>query len=90
MAKQSLTDKGLTDKIVADQQPKDKPYELRDKLCTGLILRIERSGSKFFWQTLWTPDSSGSRKRYRFKIGSADTYKLFSTGPKKQPTESYQ
>jgi len=78
-----MANQSLTDKIVANLQPKDKPYELRDKLCTGLILRIEKSGNKFYWQTLWTPDSSGRRQRYRFKIGSADSYKLFSTEPKK-------
>jgi len=83
MAKAILTDQQVpdlqpktkkkiqTDQDVLDKQPEDKPYEVHDSTCTGLLLRVETSGTKTWWMYLWTPDSSGKRQRYRHKIGQA-------------------
>ena len=36
----------LTKRIVAAAQPQSRPYELRDTLVRGLILRVQPSGYK--------------------------------------------
>ena len=42
----------LTKRIVATAQPHSKPYEMRDILVRGLILRIQPSGHKA-WIVSW-------------------------------------
>jgi len=63
---------------------KPAPYELPDPGCKGLFLRIEKSGVKTWWLYCYTPDSSGKRSRYRFKIGTFPTYRLFGKTPSKK------
>lgn len=76
-----LTDNYIDTKL----KPKDKPYEMADSECKGLFLRIEKSGVKSWWCYFYTPDSSGKRTRYRFKIGTYPTYSLFGkTSSKKE------
>lgn len=36
----------LTKRLVAQAQPQPKPYEMRDILVRGLILRVQPSGHK--------------------------------------------
>lgn len=43
----------LTKRIVAAAQPQARPYELRDTLVRGLILRVQPSGYKA-WIIEWT------------------------------------
>lgn len=42
----------LTKRAVISAQPKDKPYEIRDILTRGLILRVQPSGYKA-WIVSW-------------------------------------
>jgi hypothetical protein len=42
----------LTKRIVAAAQPQAKPYEMRDTLVRGLILRVQPSGHKA-WIVTW-------------------------------------
>jgi integrase len=42
----------LTKQIVANAQPQEKPYEIRDILTRGLILRVQPSGHKA-WIVSW-------------------------------------
>src|ERR1700741_4392259 len=42
----------LTKRIVANAQPQSKPYEMRDVLTRGLILRVQPSGHKA-WIVTW-------------------------------------
>lgn len=42
----------LTKRVVIDAQPKSKPYEMRDILTRGLILRVQPSGHKA-WIVSW-------------------------------------
>jgi len=42
----------LTKRVVTNAQPKDKPYEMRDILTRGLILRVQPSGHKA-WIVSW-------------------------------------
>lgn len=42
----------LTKRIVANAQPQSKPYEMRDTLIRGLILRVQPSGHKA-WIVTW-------------------------------------
>lgn len=71
-----MASRSLTDRIVADLQPEDKPKEYSDADCTGLVLRVQPSGKKTWYIVLWSPDSSGQRKRYRWKIGEFPDYRL--------------
>jgi integrase len=83
MAAQILTDKdvaGFTPAI-NEKTGKPTPREKADALCKGLVLRVEASGNKSWLVLLWTPDTAKERKRYRWKIGSADTYKLYANTP---------
>lgn len=54
----------LTKRVVTSAQPKDKPYEIRDILTRGLILRIQPSGHKA-WIVSW---AHGKRRT----LGSVD------------------
>jgi integrase len=54
----------LTKRIVADAQPQTKPYEMRDILTRGLILRVQPSGHKA-WIVSW---AHGKRRT----LGSVD------------------
>ena len=42
----------LTKRVVANAQPQAKPYEMRDILVRGLILRVQPSGHKA-WIVSW-------------------------------------
>lgn len=42
----------LTKRIVATAQPRERPYELRDTLVRGLLLRVQPSGHKA-WIVTW-------------------------------------
>ena len=42
----------LTKRLVAQAQPQPKPYEMRDILVRGLILRVQPSGHKA-WVVTW-------------------------------------
>lgn len=54
----------LTKRIVANAQPQSKPYEMRDILTRGLILRVQPSGHKA-WIVSW---AHGKRRT----LGSVD------------------
>ncbi len=73
----------LTDSFVARLKPKDKPFEVSDKLRPGLLLRVQPTGLKTYYLNLWSPDSAPRRQRYRWKIGEASTFKLYRTTPGK-------
>jgi integrase len=74
----------LTDRLVSELKPKEKPYEVIDEICRGLLVRVEVSGSKFYYQYLYTPDGATKRQRYRWKIGDTSTFKLYSNTPSKR------
>ena len=42
----------LTKKIVATTLPRDRPYEVRDALVRGLLLRVQPSGHRA-WIVTW-------------------------------------
>jgi len=54
----------LTKRVVANAQPQSKPYEMRDVLTRGLILRVQPSGHKA-WIVCW---AHGKRRT----LGSVD------------------
>ena len=70
----------LTDRKVSLLQPEAKPYDVSDAICKGLVLRVEASGKKSYAVFLWTPD----RKRYRWRIGDAATFKCYKNTPTKK------
>ncbi len=71
----------LTDRQVNNLETRDKPYEVHDALCKGLMVRVEKSGTKSWYLTLWTPEDSQRRQRYRWKVGNVPTYKLHRKTP---------
>jgi integrase len=73
----------LTDNAVSKLKPGAKPYEEHDATCKGLMLRVETSGTKSWWLYLYTEDNAPVRKRYRWKIGDASTFKLYRNTPSK-------
>jgi hypothetical protein len=73
----------LTDRQVESLQSRDKAYEINDSACRGLLLRVEKSGTKTFWLYCWTPDHTGKRSRYRWKVGEFPTYRLYGKTPSK-------
>ncbi len=74
----------LIDSFVASLPKPDKPFELFDGICRGLALRVEKSGRKFYYVYLYTPDGAPVRKRYRWKIGDSSTFKLYKNTPSKK------
>lgn len=59
--------KKLTNTVVNNLKPAVKPYEIRDALINGLILRVQPSGTKSYYITY----RRANGKRTRFKIGNA-------------------
>lgn len=78
MAATILTDEYITEELV----PGDTPFEKSDSLCKGLLIRVEPSGSKTWVLLLWTPDTSGKRQRYRWRLGGFPTYRCYLNTPK--------
>ena len=74
----------LTDSSVAALQSKDKVYTVADPLCTGLHVRVEKSGHKTWWLNVWTPEGAPKHQRYAWKLGEVSTFRLYK---KRQATE---
>ena len=74
----------LTDSFVARLKPQDKPLEITDALRLGLVLRVQPTGLKTYYLSLWSPDGAEKRYRYRWKIGEASTFRLFRNTPQKK------
>ena len=72
----------LTDNFVRDLKPEAKPYEFFDKACRGLVLRVQPSGAKLWYLVTYTPAASGTRKRYRFPVGSFPALHLLKHLPR--------
>ena len=76
---------GLTDSQVDKLQPKDKIYTLADPVCSGLHVRVEKSGSKSWWLNVWTPNDAPKRQRYSWRLGDVSTFKLYKKTPSSKP-----
>lgn len=54
-------------------RPKDRPYEVRDGKLTGLLVRVQPNGKKYYYFEFDLPRTpTGKRKRARFNIGDAN------------------
>ncbi len=84
MATIDSTKKAFTDTYIAALQRKDKIYTVADSGCTGLHVRVEKSGSKSWWLNLWTPEGAPKRQRYAWRLGDVNTFRLYA---KRQATE---
>ena len=83
--------KPLTDSSVDALQPRYSEkhqdfvvYTVADPGCTGLHVRIEKSGLKSWWLNVWTPEGAPKRQRYAWKLGEVSTFRLYK---KRQATE---
>ena len=82
--RQTLIDRNGKNRKVEDFPAEDMQYEVRDPDCKGLFLRVEKSGVKAWWIYCYTPDNSGKRTRYRFKVGTFPTYRLYGKTPNRK------
>ncbi|HEY9793176.1 MAG TPA: site-specific integrase [Candidatus Obscuribacterales bacterium] len=63
----------LTTTFMSRLKPKDKPYEVRDSSCNGLLVRVQSNGRKwYYFEYDLEPDAAGRRKHVRFNLGQAN------------------
>ena len=60
------TPKGLTDAFIKHLKPQDKQYEIPDKACSGLCIRVGASGKKSF---TWYYREAETNKRKMMTFG---------------------
>ena len=75
---------GLTDTFIKNLKPQDKPYEVSDRGCKGLRLRVTAAGGKIFLSTIYI-----NGKRKVFTLGHYPHYRL-SDARKDLPTMKAQ